>query len=55
MAATPSFAEVYDATAPCLARALRRLGVREADVPDVAREVFLVVHRQPLASQLARP
>jgi RNA polymerase sigma-70 factor (ECF subfamily) len=27
-------------------RALRRLGVREADCPDVAQEVFLVVHRK---------
>src|SRR5688572_24262740 len=27
-------------------RSLRRLGVREADVPDAVQDVFLVVHRK---------
>lgn len=44
--AVPSFAEVYRDYAAFLWRALRRLGVREADVEDVCQEVFLVVHRK---------
>ena len=40
------FAEVFERTAPFVWRALRRLGVREADVPDVCQEVFVVVHRR---------
>jgi RNA polymerase sigma-70 factor (ECF subfamily) len=42
----PSFDEVFAETAPFVWRALRRLGVREEDVEDVAQEVFLVVHRR---------
>jgi RNA polymerase sigma-70 factor (ECF subfamily) len=41
-----SFPEVFQRTAPFVWRALRRLGVREADVPDVCQEVFVVVHRR---------
>lgn len=50
VAATPtkafSFDEVYAAHAGFVWRVLRRLGVREADLADVAQEVFLVVHRR---------
>lgn len=42
----PTFEEVFAEHAPFVWRALRRLGVREADVEDVAQEVFLVVHRR---------
>ncbi|MEW5742988.1 MAG: sigma-70 family RNA polymerase sigma factor [Myxococcota bacterium] len=42
----PSFAAVYEAHASLVWRSLRRLGVREADVPDVAQEVFVVIHRR---------
>ena len=42
----PSFDEVFAECAPIVWRALRRLGVPEADVEDVAQEVFLVVHRR---------
>jgi RNA polymerase sigma-70 factor (ECF subfamily) len=42
----PSFAAVYEAHASLVWRSLRRLGVREADVPDAAQEVFVVVHRR---------
>lgn len=42
----PSFAEVYDAHAGVVLRTLRRLGVREGDVEDVAQEVFVVIHRK---------
>ncbi|MFT3711494.1 MAG: sigma-70 family RNA polymerase sigma factor [Archangium sp.] len=41
-----NFAQVYEAHAATVWRALRRLGVREADLEDVAQEVFLVVHRK---------
>jgi RNA polymerase sigma-70 factor (ECF subfamily) len=41
-----SFPDVFERTAPFVWRALRRLGVREADVPDVCQEVFVVVHRR---------
>ncbi|MBA3500510.1 MAG: RNA polymerase sigma factor [Deltaproteobacteria bacterium] len=44
--AVPSFAEVYRDYAAFIWRALRRLGVRDADVEDVCQEVFLVVHRK---------
>src|SRR5262245_7511078 len=41
-----SFPEVFRAHAPLVWRALRRLGVREADVEDQCQEVFVVVHRR---------
>ncbi|MBA3464166.1 MAG: sigma-70 family RNA polymerase sigma factor [Deltaproteobacteria bacterium] len=44
--AVPSFAEIYRDNAAFIWRALRRLGVRDADVEDVCQEVFLVVHRK---------
>jgi len=40
------FAEIFRAHAPRVWRALRRLGVREADVEDLCQEVFVVVHRK---------
>jgi RNA polymerase sigma-70 factor, ECF subfamily len=42
----PTFDQVFFENAPYVCRALRRLGVRAADVEDVAQEVFLVVHRK---------
>jgi RNA polymerase sigma-70 factor, ECF subfamily len=44
--AASSFADIYRDHAAFLWRALRRLGVRDADVEDVCQEVFLVVHRK---------
>lgn len=44
--AIPRFDEVFRAHAPLVWRALRRLGVREADVEDLCQEVFVVVHRK---------
>jgi RNA polymerase sigma-70 factor (ECF subfamily) len=41
-----SFDAVFAQHAPYVWRALRRLGVPEADVDDVCQEVFLVVHRR---------
>lgn len=45
-APAPSFPELFREHAPHAGRALRNLGVREADVPDALQEVFLVVHRK---------
>ncbi len=42
----PSLAEIFRTYAPFAWRALRRLGVPEADVEDVCQEVFVVVHRK---------
>lgn len=39
------FADVFRTHAPYVWRVLRRLGVAERDVEDVAQEVFVVVHR----------
>lgn len=38
--------QIFRDLAPFVLRALRRLGVREADVDDVVQEVFIVVHRR---------
>jgi RNA polymerase sigma-70 factor (ECF subfamily) len=40
-----SFARVFDAYASYVIQLLRRLGVGEADVDDVAQEVFLAIYR----------
>jgi RNA polymerase sigma-70 factor (ECF subfamily) len=42
----PSFQTLYAEQFNFVWRTLRRLGVPPADVPDVAQEVFLVVHRR---------
>ena len=42
----PAFAQVFEAHAPTVWRALRRLGVPESDVEDLCQEVFVVVHRK---------
>src|SRR5262245_23198804 len=42
----PPFAELFREHAPYAGRALRNLGVGEADVPDALQETFLVVHRK---------
>ncbi|MDD9968574.1 MAG: sigma-70 family RNA polymerase sigma factor [Myxococcales bacterium] len=44
-AAPPAFAQVFLEYSPQVIRVLRRLGVAEADIEDVAQEVFLAVHR----------
>jgi len=40
------FSRVFKELGPFVWRALRRLGVREADVEDACQEVFVVVHRK---------
>lgn len=41
-----SFATIFHEHAPLVWRALRRLGVRDADVEDLSQEVFVVVHKK---------
>ncbi len=40
------FTAVFREHAPSIHRALRRLGISEADAPDVLQEVFVVVHKK---------
>ncbi len=42
----PTLRAIYDEHLAFVWRALRRLGVREADLPDAVQDVFLVVHRK---------
>lgn len=44
--AAAEFSAVFDAHAGFVWRVLRYVGVREADLPDVTQEVFVVVHRR---------
>lgn len=41
-----NFRQIYDEHFAFVWRSLRRLGVRESDVPDAVQDVFLVVHRR---------
>ena len=45
-ASPPPFAELFREHAPHAGRALRNLGVGDADLPDALQETFLVVHRK---------
>jgi RNA polymerase sigma-70 factor (ECF subfamily) len=42
----PSLRTIFDEHARYVIRALRHLGISEADVDDVAQEVFVTVHRK---------
>jgi RNA polymerase sigma-70 factor, ECF subfamily len=42
----PSMRTVFDEHARYVIRTLRHLGIKEADVDDVAQEVFVTVHRK---------
>ncbi len=46
MTVAPSPTELFRTHAAFVWRALRYLGVREADLPDQCQEVFIVVHRK---------
>ena len=46
MTSLPSMRTIFDEHARYVIRTLRHLGVREADVDDVAQEVFVTVHRK---------
>jgi RNA polymerase sigma-70 factor (ECF subfamily) len=45
-ASDESFQQLFDRHAPLVWRALRHLGVREADIADQCQEVFVVVFRR---------
>ena len=49
------FTEIYRAHFPWVWRALRRLGVREADLADLTHDVFVVVHKKLPSFELGRP
>lgn len=49
------FEELFDTEFAYVCRSLRRLGVRSADVPDVAQELFITVHRRFAEYDRARP
>jgi len=44
--ADATFRDIFSRHAPYVLGLVRRLGVRDAEVEDVAQEVFIVVHRQ---------
>lgn len=44
--AVPTAQEVFAEHAPFVLRSVRRLGIRESEVEDVAQEVFVIVHRK---------
>ena len=46
MTTPPSMRIIFDEHAPYVIRTLRHLGISEADVEDVAQEVFVTVHRK---------
>jgi RNA polymerase sigma-70 factor, ECF subfamily len=54
-APTPDFTAIFDEEFAYVWRALRRLGVREADLEDVCQEVFIRVHRDLHVYDPARP
>ena len=54
-ALSPSFREIFESEFAYVSRALRRLGVREADLKDVAQELFLTVHHHLGEYDPARP
>lgn len=54
-AALPSFARVYETQRDYVWRSLRRLGIPDRFLEDVAHDVFVVVHRSLHAYDPARP
>lgn len=51
----PSFAQLFEQHFGFVCRSLQRLGVREADMEDIAQELFLAVHRALPESDQSRP
>ena len=50
-----SFARLFEEHFAFVCRSLQRLGVRQADMEDIAQELFLSVHRVWLQSDRTRP
>ena len=51
----PSFTQLFEEHFAFVCRSLQRLGVREADLEDIAQELFLAVHRVLPSSDRSRP
>ncbi len=51
----PSFDDVFDRECGYVVHSLRRLGVREADLEDLAQDVFVAVHRRFETYDRSRP
>ena len=51
----PDFEAIFDQELDYVVHSLRRLGVREADLEDVAQEVFMAVHRRLAEYRRDRP
>jgi len=52
---TPDLAAIYEAELPYVWESLRRLGVREADLEDVAHDLFIALQRRLPDYDPARP
>ena len=50
-----SFTQLFEEHFAFVCRSLQRLGVREADLEDIAQELFLAVHRALPESDRSRP
>ena len=53
--ATTTFPALYRAHFDYVWRSLRRLGIRDADLPDLTHDVFVVVHRKLASFDASRP
>jgi RNA polymerase sigma-70 factor (ECF subfamily) len=51
----PTFTQLFEDHFAFVCRSLQRLGVREADLEDIAQELFLAVHRALPTSDRSRP
>jgi len=51
----PNFTRLFEEHFGFVCRSLQRLGVREADMEDIAQELFLTVHRALPESDQSRP
>ncbi|MDB4944800.1 MAG: polymerase sigma factor RpoE [Labilithrix sp.] len=52
---SPTFTQLFEQHFDFVCRSLQRLGVREADLEDIAQELFLAVHRALPGSERDRP
>lgn len=52
---SPRFRQLFEAEFTYVCRSLRRLGVREADLKDVAQELFVTVHHHLPEYEPSRP
>ena len=55
LAVTPPFRSIFEAESSYVWNTLRRLGVQERDLEDLAHEVFITVHRRLADYDASRP